>query len=155
MLRLSPTAFSQTLRVSSFHVGRPFVHCRAQSTLVDGERYWEGTPWKDVPVEEFNSYRWQVSTFQPNFSSAQQVSMLICVACKYCREPTQAVQVSFPSVAGEAWAVNERFATKHTHERELYRRCDSRHQTSPDGDPTNPAHLIACGLEQPTGRSNS
>jgi hypothetical protein len=34
---------------------------RALSTLVDGEVYWKGTPWKDVPAEEFNSYRWQVS----------------------------------------------------------------------------------------------
>lgn len=28
--------------------------------MVEGERYWEQTPWKDVPAEEFNSYRWQV-----------------------------------------------------------------------------------------------
>jgi lysine 2,3-aminomutase len=31
------------------------------STQVDGEVYWRGTPWRDVPAEEFNSYRWQVS----------------------------------------------------------------------------------------------
>jgi hypothetical protein len=28
--------------------------------MVEGERYWKQTPWKDVPSEEFNSYRWQV-----------------------------------------------------------------------------------------------
>jgi hypothetical protein len=33
---------------------------RTLSTMVEGERYWKQTPWKDVPAEEFNSYRWQV-----------------------------------------------------------------------------------------------
>jgi hypothetical protein len=27
---------------------------------MEGESYWEQTPWKGIPAEEFNSYRWQV-----------------------------------------------------------------------------------------------
>lgn len=55
--------------------------------FVEGERYWESTPWKDVPVEEFNSHQWQVSA--P--SSLGLLSMLICVDCEDCREQTQAI----------------------------------------------------------------
>lgn len=40
----------------------PLTHSRrALSTLIEGERYWKDTPWKDVSAEEFTSYRWQVS----------------------------------------------------------------------------------------------
>jgi hypothetical protein len=43
------------------------------SALVDGECYWKQTPWKHVPAEEFNSYRWQVSRAESLTLSIAQV----------------------------------------------------------------------------------
>jgi hypothetical protein len=50
-LRLKPQALSQFI-----------AQHRSASTLTDQEPYWQKIkPWRDVPAEEFKSYRWQVS----------------------------------------------------------------------------------------------
>jgi lysine 2,3-aminomutase len=51
-LRPKPRALSQSI-----------AQYRSASTLTDQEPYWQKIkPWKDVPAEEFKSYRWQVSS---------------------------------------------------------------------------------------------
>ncbi|KAH7075380.1 hypothetical protein BKA63DRAFT_469360 [Paraphoma chrysanthemicola] len=60
MLRANTTAVHSALRVRSPRTIRVAIHVRPVSTFVDGERYWQNTPWKDVTTDDFVSYRWQV-----------------------------------------------------------------------------------------------
>ncbi|KAF2829661.1 kama family protein [Ophiobolus disseminans] len=51
---------NRVLRPNLSRATRLTRYGRTLSTFTDGERYWKDTPWKDVPTEEFNSYRWQL-----------------------------------------------------------------------------------------------
>jgi hypothetical protein len=41
----------------------------ALTHFTDGESYWKDTPWSNTPVEEFNTYRWQVRGLRQFFRS--------------------------------------------------------------------------------------
>jgi hypothetical protein len=64
MFRLYVGVASQASRSFRTHLTTLTPLKRALSTVVDGESYWGQTPWKDVPAEEFNSYRYQVSSVE-------------------------------------------------------------------------------------------
>ncbi|KAF2036160.1 kama family protein [Setomelanomma holmii] len=60
MFKANTTAVKGALRLQTPDISRVVAWRRPLSTFTDGECYWKDTPWKDVPVDEFNSYRWQV-----------------------------------------------------------------------------------------------
>jgi len=60
MLTSSIMATSRLLRPNIPRLTQLTQQGRTLSTFTDGERYWKDTPWRNVPAEEFNSYRFQV-----------------------------------------------------------------------------------------------
>ncbi|KAF1360113.1 kama family protein [Lizonia empirigonia] len=62
MLASSTRVQRLALRSKPQHMRCLFVQHRAQSTSFTQDPYWQKIkPWKDVPSEEFRSYRWQAS----------------------------------------------------------------------------------------------
>lgn len=133
------------------HVLCSLAQSRAQSTSVTQEPYWQKIkPWKDVPAEEFKSYRWQVCSFKRVIVRGQ-VFNNCDAACPHCTGYEKIASILVRCTTAGARSIEESPAQEDPNKRRFHQGCDRCTKISANGDQTHSTPVISHRLEQSFG----